>query len=459
MSENNTSENSAGDGTPMPENPKFPEGLRVLLVDDDPTSLKTVSAMLQKCKYRVTPVTIATEALALLRANKDDYDLVMTDVRMPDMDGFELLKIIGLEMDIPVIMMSVDDKRENVMKGVMHGARDYLVKPIRILELQNIWQHVLRKTALDPEKSSLITEEIVVGNLPLKKRQGKDKEKEDANAISDGSCSMKKRRFAWTQELHQKFVEAVHHLNADKAVPKQIVDIMKEPGLTREIVASHLQKYRNYLKREQMRMTESGVYNNGQKGIHEAYLNPTPTSYSDYRPILRDPNNGCSSGSGTTSFRDHLPKPEALTNSQLNDSFMIGSLNQQSLWSQQTYNPPHMPNQVQAPKPTSVLGNIPLAQAQQWVANPPGRVMFGDYVNMSSQIPNFGTVQAGPQLGFANFAGQSGFPPSKLPSTENALHPGPSGAFGIVGAPYQMLDGASNQISQPFQRNVLPGNK
>lgn len=53
--------------------------------------------------YAVTPVTIATEALALLRANKDDYDLVMTDVRMPDMDGFELLKIIGLEMDIPVI--------------------------------------------------------------------------------------------------------------------------------------------------------------------------------------------------------------------------------------------------------------------------------------------------------------------------------------------------------------------
>ena len=51
--------------------------------------------------YAVTPVTIATEALALLRANKDDYDLVLTDVRMPDMDGFELLKIIGLEMDIP----------------------------------------------------------------------------------------------------------------------------------------------------------------------------------------------------------------------------------------------------------------------------------------------------------------------------------------------------------------------
>lgn len=126
--------------------------------------------------------------------------------------------------------MSVDDKRENVMKGVMHGARDYLVKPIRILELQNIWQHVLRKTALDPEKSSLITEEIVVGNLPLKKRQGKDKEKEDANAISDGSCSMKKRRFAWTQELHQKFVEAVHHLNADSKNQLKHFKFLKRPS-------------------------------------------------------------------------------------------------------------------------------------------------------------------------------------------------------------------------------------
>lgn len=110
--------------------------------------------------------------------------------------------------------MSVDNSTENVMKGVRHGARDYLAKPIRILELKNIWQHVMRKTVLNPEKSSLMTQEIVTGDLPLKKRRGKDKEKEDANPLSDGASSMKKRRFAWTEELHKKFIDAVHQLDA-----------------------------------------------------------------------------------------------------------------------------------------------------------------------------------------------------------------------------------------------------
>lgn len=111
--------------------------------------------------------------------------------------------------------MSVDDSTENVMKGVRHGARDYLVKPVRILELKNIWQHVMRKTVLNPEKSSLMTQEIVTGDLPVKKRRGRDKEKEDANPLSDGASSMKKRRFAWTEALHKKFVDAVQQLDAN----------------------------------------------------------------------------------------------------------------------------------------------------------------------------------------------------------------------------------------------------
>lgn len=52
MSENNINENAAGDSTPLPEIPKFPEGLRVLAVDDEPISLKTLTVMLEKCKYQ-----------------------------------------------------------------------------------------------------------------------------------------------------------------------------------------------------------------------------------------------------------------------------------------------------------------------------------------------------------------------------------------------------------------------
>lgn len=51
----------------------------------------------------MTTCALATKALELLRANKDVYDLVISDVHMPDMDGFKLLELVGLEMDLPVI--------------------------------------------------------------------------------------------------------------------------------------------------------------------------------------------------------------------------------------------------------------------------------------------------------------------------------------------------------------------
>ncbi|KAG8054771.1 hypothetical protein GUJ93_ZPchr0001g32421 [Zizania palustris] len=64
-----------------------------------------------------------------------------------------------------------------------------------------------------------------------------------------GGRGRKKARMVWTPELHHRFVEAVAHLGEKGAVPKAIVQLMNVDGLTRENVASHLQKYRLYLKR------------------------------------------------------------------------------------------------------------------------------------------------------------------------------------------------------------------
>ncbi|KAJ4867935.1 Two-component response regulator ARR1 [Raphanus sativus] len=60
---------------------------------------------------------------------------------------------------------------------------------------------------------------------------------------------LKKRRVVWSVELHQQFVAAVNQLGVEKAVPKKILELMNVPGLMRENVASHLQKYRIYLRR------------------------------------------------------------------------------------------------------------------------------------------------------------------------------------------------------------------
>ncbi|KZV27414.1 hypothetical protein F511_02523 [Dorcoceras hygrometricum] len=245
---------------------KFPVGLRVLAVDDDPMCLKLLDTLLRKCQYHVTATSQARTALKLLRENKDRFDLVISDVHMPDMDGFKLLELVGLEMDLPVIMLSANGDPELVMKGVRHGACDYLVKPVRIEELRNIWQHVVRRKKFDSNKQkkspvyakyhhengeghgTTSRNDADQNGKINKKRRDDDDENEDGHESED-PATQKKPRVIWSIELHRKFVSAVNHLGIEKAFPKRILDLMGVEGLTRENVASHLQKYRLYLKR------------------------------------------------------------------------------------------------------------------------------------------------------------------------------------------------------------------
>ncbi|MFQ6664477.1 hypothetical protein Gotur_031576 [Gossypium turneri] len=95
--------------------------------------------------FPVTKCNRVKTVLSKLRENKNGFDIITNNVYMPDMDGFKLLERIGLDIDLPIIMMSANDGKEVVMKGVTHGAFDYLIKPVRIEALKNIWQHVVRK--------------------------------------------------------------------------------------------------------------------------------------------------------------------------------------------------------------------------------------------------------------------------------------------------------------------------
>ncbi|XP_010416355.1 PREDICTED: two-component response regulator ARR1-like [Camelina sativa] len=75
----------------------FPSGLRVLVVDDDRTCLMILERMLMTCLYEVTTCNRAEMALSLLRKNRHGFDIVISDVHMPGMDGFKLLEHVGLE--------------------------------------------------------------------------------------------------------------------------------------------------------------------------------------------------------------------------------------------------------------------------------------------------------------------------------------------------------------------------
>ncbi|KAL2655279.1 hypothetical protein AAZV13_04G057700 [Glycine max] len=248
---------------------EFPVGMRVLAVDDDPTCLLVLKTLLQRCQYHVTTTNQAIKALALLREHKDKFDLVISDVHMPDMDGFKLLELVGLEMDLPVIMLSANGDTKMVMKGISHGACDYLLKPVRMEELKNIWQHVIRRKKFDSKEknktSNLDKPTSNSGNglgssgtgnsdqneklTKKRKDQDEDEDEDQENDLdNEDPSAQKKPRVVWSVDLHRKFVAAVNQLGIDKAVPKKILDLMNVEKLTRENVASHLQ-YRLYLKR------------------------------------------------------------------------------------------------------------------------------------------------------------------------------------------------------------------
>ncbi|KAJ0037873.1 hypothetical protein Pint_22421 [Pistacia integerrima] len=272
---------------------QFPAGLRVLVVDDDHACLKIVEQMLRRCLYQVTTCSQATVALNTLRQSKGCFDVVLSDVHMPDMDGYKLLEHVGLEMDLPVIMMSADGRYSSVLRGIRHGACDYLIKPIREEELKNLWQHVVRKKwnenkdiehsggsfdendrqkrASDEVEYASSVDEGTEGTLKVQKKRSIGKEEDDGELENDDPSTAKKPRVVWSVELHQQFVGAVNQLGIDKAVPKRILELMNVPGLTRENVASHLQdntlqKFRLYLKRL------SGVAQQG--GISSTFSGP-----------------------------------------------------------------------------------------------------------------------------------------------------------------------------------------
>ncbi|TVU25516.1 hypothetical protein EJB05_28015, partial [Eragrostis curvula] len=238
---------------------EFRAKLHVLAVDDDRVSLMLIEKQLRHCRYNVTTVMHAETALEMLRARRDadQFDLVITDVHMPGMDGFKFLELIGLEMDIPVIMLSANDTLETMMKGIKHGALNYLVKPVGLEQLKNLWIHVVAKHMDGPSNSinnysddghhrprSGDSEDENVANhtsMSSRKKKKEDGTREDKEA--------KRQRIQWSGQLHRLFVEVVHQLGIDKAVPKKIVEMMNVEGLTRDHVASHLQKYRLFLKK------------------------------------------------------------------------------------------------------------------------------------------------------------------------------------------------------------------
>lgn len=190
-----------------------------------------------------------------------------------------------------------------------------------------------RRTLLDVNRASRNTLSILRGggqafsssnnNHP----DGGDEEEEDADRVGSGSDSRKQRkigcaeeadssavrtttettlkrpRLVWTPQLHKRFVDVVAHLGIKNAVPKTIMQLMNVEGLTRENVASHLQKYRLYLKRMQ------GLSNEGPSSSDQLFAStPVPQSLHD-SAAAATATATAHSGHSHSHGNSHLPVP------------------------------------------------------------------------------------------------------------------------------------------------------
>ena len=106
---------------------------RLLLVDDDPVTTDLVKLRLSRYGYIVSTAANGAEALRHIRER--EYDLVLMDVMMPGLSGYEVLREIRRShslLSLPVIMVTAHDSRDHIVKALEAGANDYLVKPLDI---------------------------------------------------------------------------------------------------------------------------------------------------------------------------------------------------------------------------------------------------------------------------------------------------------------------------------------
>ncbi|KAL9157098.1 hypothetical protein ABFS82_09G123100 [Erythranthe guttata] len=269
--------------------------IHVLLVDHDSDGLTHTAKLLESCQYRVTHVEYASSAITMLTNGKVKYDIVMANVNSPDLHGFKLVQDAA-KMNIPVIFMSIDDNAFMALRAVEFGAFLYMKKPATKEMMSFLWQYVTRERMKLMPPNNFINNNInnvrgveirevvhhtdyqnpnnniVYGNNMMMNNMVVMNDKGNATAIMDmpgivngvlvdnqdiydseermlmiSNNNRVKRKVCteWTQELHEKFMEAVEELGDGRCFPKEILELMKVPGLTRMQVASHLQKCRN----------------------------------------------------------------------------------------------------------------------------------------------------------------------------------------------------------------------
>ena len=139
--------------------------MRILLVEDDPTTSRSIELMLTHANLNVYCTDLGEDGVDL--AKLYDYDLILLDLNLPDMSGHEVLRQIRMaRIDTPILILSGADDTDNKLKGFGFGADDYLTKPFHREELVARIHAIIRRSK--GHSQSMISTGKVLVNLDAK---------------------------------------------------------------------------------------------------------------------------------------------------------------------------------------------------------------------------------------------------------------------------------------------------
>ena len=136
---------------------------KVLVVDDEKLIVKGIRFSLEQEGMEVDCAYDGEEALECAR--KCEYDLVLLDVMLPKMDGFEVCQQIREFSDMPIVMLTAKSEDMDKILGLVYGADDYITKPFNILEVKARIKAIMRRTSKRKEPAG--SPVLVKGNMKI----------------------------------------------------------------------------------------------------------------------------------------------------------------------------------------------------------------------------------------------------------------------------------------------------
>lgn len=137
---------------------------KVLVVDDEKLIVKGIRFSLEQDGMEVDCAYDGEEALNMAKAN--EYDMILLDIMLPKMDGFEVCQAIREFSDMPIVMLTAKGDDMDKILGLDYGADDYITKPFNILEVKARIKAIMRRTA-GPRENKEVSSIVEKGDLRL----------------------------------------------------------------------------------------------------------------------------------------------------------------------------------------------------------------------------------------------------------------------------------------------------